>query len=391
MGRLWVIGHSGSHNHGNEAIIRGLHDLLGIPFKLVTTDVQSDREVGLDKICELFALNNTLKRYSLINILGAFVYKIIKNDNIRIRVKYREFYDLVQRGDVFLFEAGDQCFESKGVLSYYKTLFRSIKKRGGILVFLCGSIPENRIKQQYNFLRLFDEIIVRESISYKAVQDTNKFGNLHMAACPAFCMKPNLVCSKLFENDDKYIGVDVGYLLQGKSDYNKKLYEMIRTLIEHILNTTNYRILLIPHVNVAETLSDVLMEKRLEEQIKSDRVFRINEMPADSIKYFISKCHALITVRTHASIAAYSTNVPTLVIGYSQKSLGIAQDIFGNTEWVLDLHSSHARELIEKFDKLIQKQKDISDHLQKTMPDYMDSHKHLITLIEEKVNERNCK
>jgi polysaccharide pyruvyl transferase WcaK-like protein len=31
----------------------------------------------------------------------------------------------------------------------------------------------------------------------------------------------------------------------------------------------------------------------------------------------------------HASIAAYSSQVPTLVIAYSVKARGIAQDIFG--------------------------------------------------------------
>ena len=36
--------------------------------------------------------------------------------------------------------------------------------------------------------------------------------------------------------------------------------------------------------------------------------------------------------RTHATIAAYSTGVPTLVIGYSVKARGIAKDLFGTED-----------------------------------------------------------
>ena len=48
--------------------------------------------------------------------------------------------------------------------------------------------------------------------------------------------------------------------------------------------------------------------------------------------YVVSRCDVMIASRTHASIAAYSTYVPTLVIGYSIKSKGIATDIFGDWE-----------------------------------------------------------
>ncbi len=36
--------------------------------------------------------------------------------------------------------------------------------------------------------------------------------------------------------------------------------------------------------------------------------------------------------RTHATIAAYSTGVPTLVVGYSVKARGIARDLFGTED-----------------------------------------------------------
>ena len=50
------------------------------------------------------------------------------------------------------------------------------------------------------------------------------------------------------------------------------------------------------------------------------------------LKGYIAKCRFFVGARTHATIAAYSTEVPTLVVGYSIKSRGIAKDIFGSEE-----------------------------------------------------------
>ena len=58
----------------------------------------------------------------------------------------------------------------------------------------------------------------------------------------------------------------------------------------------------------------------------------IEDQNAEQLKWIISKCAAFIGARTHATIAAYSTGVPTLVLGYSIKSVGIARDLFGSEE-----------------------------------------------------------
>jgi colanic acid/amylovoran biosynthesis protein len=90
------------------------------------------------------------------------------------------------------------------------------------------------------------------------------------------------------------------------------------------------------------------------------------------LKYIISKCRFLIAARTHASIAAYSTCVPTLVVGYSVKAKGIAKDIFGTDDnYVIPVQSLKENgDLIKAF-KWIQENEDkIRIYLQRVMPDY---------------------
>ena len=104
-------------------------------------------------------------------------------------------------------------------------------------------------------------------------------------------------------------------------------------LIQHILSETKYSVALIPHViwknsDDLQTLLDLYKLFRDNERVAIIDVNRT--LNCCQLKYIISKCKFLVTARTHASIAAYSTGVPTLVTGYSVKAKGIAKDIFGD-------------------------------------------------------------
>lgn len=81
-----------------------------------------------------------------------------------------------------------------------------------------------------------------------------------------------------------------------------------------------------------------------------------------------------IGARTHATIAAYSSCVPTLVIGYSIKAKGIAKDIFGTYEnYVLPVQSlKNKDDLINAFEWMKINEASIKQHLDKFMPKYKE-------------------
>ena len=58
-------------------------------------------------------------------------------------------------------------------------------------------------------------------------------------------------------------------------------------------------------------------------------------LTAPQYKGYIARMRFFIGARTHATIAAYSNCVPTLVLGYSVKSKGIAKDLFGEEKLVI--------------------------------------------------------
>lgn len=118
------------------------------------------------------------------------------------------------------------------------------------------------------------------------------------------------------------------------------------------------------------------LRKLYENYVENDRVYLVEneKLNAKQLKHIISKCKLYVGARTHSTIAAYSTNVPTLVLGYSVKSKGISKDIFGTYDnYVLpvaDLNSDQY--LVDGFKWLDENQDNIRDILNKNMPEYIE-------------------
>ena len=91
------------------------------------------------------------------------------------------------------------------------------------------------------------------------------------------------------------------------------------------------------------------------------------------LKYIISKCKMFIGCRTHSTIAAYSTCVPTLVVGYSVKAQGICRDIFGSDkDLLIDARKfENDYDLTNKFIAFKERENELRKHLENVMPDYI--------------------
>ena len=90
---------------------------------------------------------------------------------------------------------------------------------------------------------------------------------------------------------------------------------------------------------------------------------------ATEYKGYIARMRFFIGARTHATIAAYSTGVPTMVLGYSVKSKGIAKDIFGEEKLVLGIEEiSDAEKLIAKFEEMKQEELMLKEIVRNKIP-----------------------
>jgi polysaccharide pyruvyl transferase WcaK-like protein len=102
------------------------------------------------------------------------------------------------------------------------------------------------------------------------------------------------------------------------------------------------------------------------------RVVMIADAPAPVLKGCIARCRFFVAARTHASVAAYSESVPTLVAGYSVKARGIARDIFGTErDYVVPVQSMcGGGELVAAFENMRRREEAIRRHYESAMAEY---------------------
>ena len=170
----------------------------------------------------------------------------------------------------------------------------------------------------------------------------------------------------------EFVGINLSPMLVDNESNNGITVKNYEMLIEHILEKTDFSIMLVPHV-VWEFSDDRIPLKNLYEKYKtSGRIVLLEDMSCEQLKGYIAKCRFFIGARTHSTIAAYSSCVPTLVVGYSVKAIGIARDLFGiEDNYVISVQSLEKEEdVLNHFRWLCDHEKEIKTKLEIKMETY---------------------
>ena len=374
MKRYYLYSHGGSHNHGCEALVRttiGALDLTKDEATVVSLNPNEDVLFGIDSICNVVSDNSyvPLKRCSKEFVKAYFDLKIRKNE---LAMDYVGKINAIgaKRGDVALSIGGDNyCYGDARWLGEYNKAFKTY----GVKTVLWGcSIDPDVLKNPdvVDDLARYDLITARETITYNLLKEINP--RTVLTCDSAFFLKPTEQAMPYDLRGKNLLGLNVGSLISKYESKKGIVFSNYCYLIERVLEETDLSIMLIPHVEWKNS-SDTQMLSVLYEKFKSTkRVILIPECGCCEAKWYISQCKYFIASRTHASIAAYSSGVPTLVVGYSTKSKGIALDLFGTFEnYVLSAEQlSDADDLYRDFCWLQQNEKMVQKKLIDVMPSY---------------------
>ena len=346
--------HGGSKNHGCEAIIRSTYKILN-QYKI--NEIMNVYEDKIDNI-------TGLKR-----IIASIYYRITKKTLYSTSIKRKCLLSNIKQNDICLSVGGDNyCYEGQEILVDINTL---IRKKGAKTVLWGCSVEENMIdKNLKKDLAEYSLIVARESISYNFLKKINQ--NTVLLSDPAFQL--NKVDRELPEGfiEGNTIGINVSPLIIGCEKSNGITLENYKNLIEWILKETDCNIALIPHVVVENNDDREPLEFLYNLYKNTNRVVLLPDCNCEEIKGYISRCRFFIGARTHATIAAYSTKVPTLVVGYSVKAKGIAKDIFGQYEnYVIPVQSlKEKNDLTNSFKWIYDNEHKIKEHLNNMMDEY---------------------
>ena len=381
-----IYGNGSAGNHGCEAIVRGTVTILGKENTYIVQSAQPEDDIryGLQELTQIRSAVSPVKKD--LRFLAAYV-------KMKITRVYTDMDGLgyvdgiryaAQNAGIALSVGGDNyCYPGTEI---YGWLNREYHKNGmKTVLWGCSVEPDVVAKPETaKDLASYDLIVTRESISYEAIRKVQK--NIVLAPDPAFFMAPQACPIDERLKSGNVIGLNISPMIISAEKSAGMAYENYKNLVAHILRNTDAYIALIPHVVWASNDDRTVLRKLYEDFGCDPRLILVEDHTAPELKYIISHCRMFIGARTHATIAAYSGCVPTLVVGYSVKARGIARDLFGTEEnYVLPVQQlTSPEQLKDAFVWLKEREESIRMRLTAYMPEYLKN-KFTVKQLEEKV------
>lgn len=364
--------HAGSDNHGSEAIANCLCKMLPKPAILTTCRADQDALYSLPKLCSEIIEEKNVDKSFLTHCFFYFKKKVFKDPESYMRYAYKAVCGKNMRRLNISIGGDNYCYEN---MLERLIMSNRMFHRAGAKTVLYGCSVEPEVLQRPEIaadMKLYDAIVARESITWKALCGLGIEDKVFLCPDPAFLLETEYLPLPKGWINGKMVGINISPMIVENEKKNGITLKNYRALISYILQNTDLNVALIPHV-VWKGGDDRKTIGLLYDMFRdTGRVLQIPDGSASQLKGYISRCRAFIGARTHATIAAYSSCVPTLVVGYSVKARGIAEDLFGTSEnYVLPVQMLEKKEeLIDAFSWLMENEADQRSHLQEIMPDY---------------------
>lgn len=209
-------------------------------------------------------------------------------------------------------------------------------------------------------------IAARESVTVEYLTKLGLGEKVIHVADPAFALAPEPVDLAPFWPQDPgegILGLNVSPLLlryRPAGEPAGRLLDEIAGFVRYAVVERGLGVLLVPHVvphDGAAKNNDATFMAQLLPRLSDlgNRVQLMDEqLNAAQIKHVIAQLRFFIGARTHSTIAALSSGVPTISIAYSVKAKGISHDLFGHNQYVLDALNISQTTLTKKLALLLE-------------------------------------
>lgn len=372
--RLLMYMHAGSGNHGCEAIVNSVCHMVKEPITLVSYYGEEDQRYSLKSLCDIVS-ERRFEEHQLAHALYYAYRRITGDEESFIRYRYGNIFKEKQISIAISIGGDNYCYDN--MLSDLRLANSAFNGKGTKTVLLGCSIEPELLKRDdiMSDLMKYHTIIARESITFEALKNMVSEQSLPRILCfpdPAFTLeKKELPLPEGFAEGNT-VGINVSPMIQDNESKAGITMESYKALLSYIIENTDMQIALIPHVVWTRNDDRKPLHELYEAFRDTGRVIEIQDGTCEELKGYISRCRFFVGARTHATIAAYSTCVPTLVVGYSVKARGIAKDLFGTEEnFVLPVQSlKNPQELVKGFQWLTSHEDEVKTKLKSVMPDY---------------------
>lgn len=273
----------------------------------------------------------------------------------------------ISQSDVILCIGGDNYSLDYGYPETYVQFDRLVRKHKKPIVYFGVSVgpfsaDKNYEQKMQSHLSQITAIFARESASAAYLSSIGVNSNVHLIADPAFVMKPvQPDPSKFILKEADFIGVNfsttVGRMLfdarqessiavkqssftsSGQLENSSAIIKLYAEIAAGLTRGYKNSLVFIPHVTGGVHCDYVFMSQ-IADQVEMmgypKPIVVPDTLTAPEYKWIISKSRIFIGARTHSTIAAMSSGVPTISLAYSIKAKGLTRDMFGSDDFCID-------------------------------------------------------
>lgn len=381
MSKYMAILNTVKHNRGSEALARGVIDIIiehepDAQIFVVANDADIEQLTPLPGSAGFIRKSTIVKGNYLKGAIYLFLKKILKQEYVAASMRYAKLLSICKDSDSIICFGGDNYDIRYGMYQNLHELHSVLRRKcnAKMIMYDCSLGEEDLTSEAIEDFLQFDEITVRECISESNLKKVYHRDNVHYYPDPAFAMKSEKVELPNGWENGKMVGINLSELILD-SKYGgdqETLFDAYQNLVKRVIDI-GFIPVFVPHVMAGQ---DYLPLSKLCERCRHmGKMILLDECyNAAQLKYIISNCTLYVGARTHSTIAAYSSCIPTLAVGYSVKSRGIATDLFGTDEHyvisVQDILEDH--QLADGFQWLYEHQDVIRERLTTFMPEYIE-------------------
>lgn len=160
--------------------------------------------------------------------------------------------------------------------------------------------------------------------------------------------------SKDRNSEQKTIGISTSHQIIRQWKGNESYVDCIANLCRHISQTCSMSIVLIPNeVQPESDFNDITVSLEIQDKLKNEgihvEIIDSAHMSSTELKNIIASCEVVVASRYHSCVAALSSGVPTLVVGWHYKYEELLH-WYGQDKWGIPTDDCTSEKLISTFD-----------------------------------------
>ncbi|MCP4488318.1 MAG: polysaccharide pyruvyl transferase family protein [Gammaproteobacteria bacterium] len=384
---LFVLAGNGPYaNKGCEAIVRGTVEILKKCFEnprfIIVSHFSSckqfDEQCSNETNASITHLKKAIvKRYNFAWWLRQF--NRIFQSKLIAHYPYKSMDKAVKDAVAVLSIGGDNYSLYYAIPDLYMDLNNFVKERGKPLIIWGASVgpfDENPAFEEIIIphLRMVDGIFARETVTESYLEKKGVVDNVYRVADPAVMMKAVIPENHKipFSIPEGCIGINLSPLM-AKYVCNGNMEEWVviaSNTISLILNNVDNDIVLVPHVvNPGNNDYEFLVKVKNSIKIDYKRLFVLPpSLTAAETKWIIGKMKVFAGARTHSTIAALSSCIPTLSFAYSIKAIGINRQFYGHLRYCINPEEINPEYVLSVIMDLIKNSNEVRAMLKETAP-----------------------